>query len=442
MTTSRATEAGPATPPGPDSAQAPTIGAAVAAGPGTPATTPLIRNRDFQALWTSESFAAIAKEAAEISYPLLILAVTGHASWAGAIGSAQLVTASFMSIPGGALVDRFDRRRVLAVCNLVRVTLLGGLSLLILAGFVHLYVIFAVAICSALCLGVSQPAGLAAIKQLVPPEQVTPAIAQNQIRFFGATVVGPPIGGALFGVARAFPFFFSAASFLTSALLLLLIRKPTQAMASTRNSKKGAAEGFRFILSQPVLLWSLIWIMASNMAFNHTGVFVGIAATGKSRGASDALIGLTVAIAGGGGLFGSFVAAWVLKHVRPSLIMFYGAWIGPIAAIGLANVHGVVGLGFWVATIFIRGPIISALFLAYVAKLASDQLQGRVLGAVFFCSMIVQPIGILGIGVLFDAAGAGAVFTTMAVIGVLAALPTLTPFMRHLPTPDEMTEQA
>src|SRR3954469_23571492 len=190
---------------------------------------PLFRNRDFQALWSSQFFGAIAKESAEIAYPLLILATTGSALYAGAVGSVQLLVAGFMSLPGGSLTDRFDRRKIMIFCDAVRLVMLALFGTLVLTGNAHMIVIFAVVIVSAACLGVSNPAGLAAVKQLVPPAQFTQATAQNQIRFFGATVIGPPIGGALFGLARALPFLAAALSFLIAAVLLLFIKKPTQA---------------------------------------------------------------------------------------------------------------------------------------------------------------------------------------------------------------------
>ncbi|ROP35585.1 MFS transporter [Saccharothrix texasensis] len=398
---------------------------------------PLIKNRDFQALWSSEAFAAVAKETAEIAYPLLILATTGSALYAGVVGSAQLITASVMSIPGGTLADRVDRRLLLAGCNLVRVLLLALFSVLIFTENTNMPIIFAIAVTSAVCFGLSQPAGMAAIKALVPPSQLTQATAQNQIRYFGATVAGPPIGGALFAVARAFPYLAAALSFLISTALLLLVRKPMQSEESRAAKEKGGtAEGFRFLFKQPILRPLIIWIMGSNMAFTHSGVFLALIATAQGRGASESFIGATLAVAGLGGLFGSLIAGWVFRKFKPSTIVLYGAWIGPVVAILLAITPGVVPLGIIVTLVFIRGPIISTLFLSYLAAVAPDKVQGRVLGAVFFMSMSAAPIGVFLVGLVFDLAGSTWVFITMCVISGVAALPTLTKRIRTLPAPE------
>lgn len=417
------------------------VGVATAVADVPAPVVPLRRNLSFQTLWTSEACAALAKETAEFAYPLLILATTGSALFAGAVASTQLIAASLMSVPAGQLADRYDRRKLLMVCNLSRVGLLSLLGVLILADHANLPIIMAVAISSAIFLSISQPTGIAAIKALVPPEQVTAAISQNQIRFFGATLLGPPIGGVLFGISRAFPYFGAAASFVVSTLLLVLIKKPMQAASTlTHRGKRGTIDGFRFIRRQPILLISLVWIMGSNMVFNHTGVFVALAATAREKGAASLLIGVTVAFAGGGGLLGSFLASPVLKRFRPYTIMLFAAWVGPVAAALLAVVPGVLPMGMIVGVVFLRGPIVSALFLAYVAALAPDRLQGRVLGAVFFLSMIVQPIGIFTIGAIFDAAGPVAVFTTVCVVATLIALTTFTRTIRTLPRPEELKE--
>ncbi|MFJ6936690.1 MFS transporter [Streptomyces sp. NPDC101132] len=412
------------------------------AGGADAAEKPLLRNLDFQALWTSEAFAALAKETAEVAYPLLILSSTGSAFYAGAVGSAQLITASLMSIPGGTLADRMDRRLLMIVCNLVRVVLLGLFSLLVFTDHTHPALIFTVAVGSAVCLGISNPTGLAAIKQLVPASQLTQATAQNQIRYFAATMGGPPVGGTLFGVARAFPFLSAAIGFLISTVLLLFIRKPMKVEQAAPGEKRNTAEGFRILGRQPVLRLLIVWIMGSNMAFTHSGVFLALIATAESRGASAGFTGMLLSIAGIGGLVGSLIAGPVIKKVAPSTLFLAAAWIGPVAAVLLANVSGLIPLGIIVACVFLRGPITSALFLAYLAAMVPDKAQGRVLGAVMFMSMIAAPVGVFAIGTVFDQAGPVWVFTVMAVVSGLAALPTLSPRIRKLAPPEAYADTA
>lgn len=427
----------------------PAVEAAVLPEPSTssrvtssPEETPLIRNRDFQALWISRFLANIGKEAAEVAYPLLILAVTGRATYAGAVGATQMLVAGGVSVVGGTLTDRIDRRLLLIGCDAGRVVLLGLFSWLVFTGYTSVPVVFAVIVGSAVCLGLSEPPALAAIKQVVPPSQLTRATAQNQIRPLGATVAGAPIGSSLFGVARALPFIGTALTFVCATVALLFIRRPLQAPSPDKGKeRRKASEGVRFVARQPVLFIWIVWIMGSNMAFNHTGAFLALIATAKARGVSESIVGATLAIAGSGALVGAFLATRILHRVRPATIFIGAAWVGPVAAVLLMVLPGVLPLGIVLACAFVRGPIINALFFAYVATLVPDRLQGRVLGAVTFLSYVAQPLGILLVGAIFDLGGSLWVFIFMAVVSSLAALPTLTRRIRTLRAPEEMAAE-
>ena len=275
--------------------------AAEATGEGDPGRpeVPLRRNWDFQALWISQFTGTAGNEAANVAYPLLILATTGSATYAGVVGSAQLLASGLASIPGGVLADRMDRKVLLIGCDVIRLVLLAVFGLLVVSGRPNIFLIIGTAVASAACFGLSIPAALAAIKPLVPPSQLTRATEQNQIRPFAATTVGSPIGSSLFAISRAMPFFGTALTFATSAFLLVFIRKPMQVAAAPEDRAQGSlADGFRFVFRQPILLLWMVWVVGSNMAFNHVGAFLAVIATARGRGASDVLIGLTLAIAG------------------------------------------------------------------------------------------------------------------------------------------------
>lgn len=391
----------------------------------------LLRNRSFQALWSSEALAGIGENAAGVAYPLLILATTGSAAYAGAVGSAQLLAQGVMSFWGGILADRLDRKRLLFVCGLVRAVLLAVFSVLILTGPVNIFVTLGIAIVSSCCFGLSMPAGMAMIKQLVRPDQVGQATAQNQVRWFGAITAGPSIGGALYGVGRALPFLGACFSFLASALLMLFVRR-TPRPETPAGGGKHLLGGFRYLVRDPVLRPLMTSVILSNLAFNTVGMTLAVIATGKARGASEAFIGMTVSVAGAGALVGALLAGFVIKRVRPSHIFIVGYWIGPVAAVLLMTVPGVLPLGIIVACVYFRGPVINASFLTYTTRTVPDALQGQVLGAIVSASTIVSPIGVFAIGAIFDAWGPNWVFAVIGVVATLGALPTLSRGIRTL----------
>jgi MFS family permease len=402
---------------------------------------PLIRNRDFQVLWSGRFFAGLGKESGEVAYPLLTLLLAGSAAQAGAIGAAQVATAMVASVIGGSLADRGNRRAVLICCDVGRLLLLSLFAVVLLTSDVTPVTVLAVAVCSSALMGVSNPVAMAAIKQLVPSDQLADAAAQNQIRFFTTTALGAPLAGFLFGLGRAFPFAVEALTYLVSAGLVLCIRRPMQAVAAgprERWTLRGTVVGFAVLAKHPILRPMMLWILGFNLSFTHTGAFLAIIATADAQGASNAAIGLTVSVAGTGGLLGSLAAGAVVRWVRPSTTFLVTAWTAPVCGLALAVAPNVLSLGVIVGCVFATVPCVNAVFYGYVAASVTDGYQGRVLGAVMFMSLASQPVGILGIGLVFDHAGPTWVFLMMALVAGLAALFSLSPVMRDLPRPEDV----
>ncbi|MBB6118522.1 MFS transporter [Nocardiopsis algeriensis] len=402
---------------------------------------PLIRNLDFQALWSSRFLAGLGKESGEVAYPLLTLMASGSAAHAGTIGAAQAVTAMVAAVLGGSLADRADRRTVLLCCDVGRLVLMGAFTVLLLHAQVALPLVLAVAVCSAALTGISNPVAMASVKQLVPPAQVATASAQNQIRFFTTTALGGTAAGFLFGLGRAVPFLAEAFACLVSAVLVLFIRRPMQ--SGERRERRpwtpgGAVGGFTFLARHPLLRPMLCWIVGFNLVFSQAGVSLALIATAEGLGAGHLQIGLTVSLAGFGGLAGALVAGPVVRRVRPSAMFLAAAWSAPVCALLLVVTPHIVWLGLFVGGVFAIVPCVNAVFYAYIAVSVRDEYQGRVLGAVTFTCMASQPVGILGVGVLFDLAGPTWVFLAMGLVSALAALFTLSPVMRDLPRPEEL----
>ncbi|MFE1170678.1 MFS transporter [Nocardiopsis sp. NPDC058789] len=407
---------------------------------GPAATTPLLRNQDFQSLWSSRFLAGLGKESGEVAYPLLMLTLAGSAAEAGLVGAAQVATTMVAAVVGGSLADRVNRRAVLLVCDLGRLLLLLAFAGTLLSGHATAPTVIGTAVVSSAFMGVSNPVAMAAIKQLVPPAQMAEAAAQNQIRFFTTTALGAPLAGFLFSLGRAYPFLAEALLYLVSGALILRIRRPMQARheGTERMGPRGAVLGFVLLARHPILRPMLAWIVCFNLAFTQTGAFLALIATADDRGASHLVVGLTVSLAGTGGLLGALAAGVVVRQVRPSTIFLCTAWAAPVCALALLVAPGVLPLGLIVGCVFAAVPCVNAVFYSYVATSVPDRYQGRALGAVTFMSLLSQPIGILMVGLLFDLAGPTLVFLMMAVVSALAALFTLGPTMRDLPRPEDV----
>src|SRR5919202_895493 len=189
---------------GPDGAAARRGGASV---------RPLLRNRDFMLLQAGQLLSAGGTQVASIAYPLLVLSLTGSPAKAGLVAFARLLPNALFGLLGGVAADRFDRRRVMIAADLVRALAVGGVVAAILLDRLAFWQLPPAAFVEGTGNAFFGPAAAGALRSVVPPAALPAAAGLQQARTATVALLGPPVGGALFGIARAAPFVADAASY-------------------------------------------------------------------------------------------------------------------------------------------------------------------------------------------------------------------------------------
>src|SRR3954451_17095351 len=164
-------------------------------------SVPLRRNRDFTLLWSSQVVSTVGTRVTSVAYPLLVLLLTGSPALAGVVGFAQTLPFLLLYLPGGAWVDRWDRRRTMVACEIGRKVALGSIAATAVIGGVHAVTIAqlaAVAFVEGSLFVLFDLSEGAALRPLVSAGRVPPWGARNQPRRQGAELVGQPLGGLLF----------------------------------------------------------------------------------------------------------------------------------------------------------------------------------------------------------------------------------------------------
>lgn len=375
----------------------------------------------------------------QVAYPLLTLAITGSAAYAGLVVTVETLVYLLATLPAGVVADRFDRRVIMVGSDLVRAVLLGGLGVIVLTGHVTVWMVVTVAAVASVFDGFFLPASQGALKQIVPAEQMSTASAMEHSRSGVAMIAGPPLGGWLFTVGRAVPFIADAASYLVCGLSLLFIRTPFQ--RGDRGAKrepvwKGATAGFRFILQTPILRSMMGWAILINIVMS--GVPIIMIADAEKRGADDRVIGLMLTITGVGMLAGGLLAPMILRLVKPSPLLYLTVWTMPpcLAAMAFLPWPPALGAAFGL-TVLLLAPL-NSMFMGYLAVMTTDAMQGRVMAALAFTVQGLRPIGPIALGVVFDRAGGPWAFGIAAVVAALAAAFTLDRSLRHLPAQHEL----
>jgi MFS family permease len=392
---------------------------------------PLRRNREFLLLWSGEALSALGSQISLVAYPLLVLATTGSPAKAGLVGFARTLPIAVLALPAGALADRVDRKRLMVASDALRALALASIPVAIVAGSVPYRLVLLVALVDGTGFVVTYVSERGALRQLVPPEQLGEAVARNESRTFAAMLAGPPLGGLLYGLARAVPFLVDAISYAAAAVGKLLIRSDFQG-AAVAETPSGAGEGLRWIWRRPFFRLCALLFAGSNPIFQGLNLLIVVLA--RRHGASPAEIGLMLGIAAAGGLTGALLAPALQRRVTARQVLIGESWVLALTVPLMAVVHPALALGAILAVAELVTPVTNSIVVAYRVALAPDRLQGRVQAASTLISFSAGWLGPLAVGFLVQSAGSTA--TVLVLTGwalILAAVATGARAFRHPP---------
>jgi MFS family permease len=342
-------------------------------------------------------------------------------------------------LPAGALVDRWNRKRIMLVADAGRTVALGSLAVVLAFGSLPFGQIVAVAFVEGSLFVFFSLSEHAALPQIVPKEQLPTAVAQNQARVQGADLAGQPLGGALFGISRLLPFAADAISYAVSFISLLFVRPAFQELRERTDTKLRAeiAEGVGWLWRQPFLRAAIFLVAGSNFAFS--AILLAMIVRAKDLGASSGAIGIMLAFSGVGALLGSTIAPWVQRHVHAKLVVIGSFWVWAGAAFVLPALHNTYALGgVWgVAGIF--GPIFNVTLASYRYALVPDRLLARVGSAALVVAWGAVPVGQLTAGFLLESIGAVKSIVVLAVVMATVGIAALgSPSVRRAPRLSEL----
>jgi Transmembrane secretion effector len=401
---------------------------------------PLHRNRDFVLLQLGQLLSNVGTQSAAIAYPLLVLAVTGSAAKAGFVVFARTLPLALLALPAGLAADRWSRRRLMIGGDVVRVAAVGILATTILLDRTAFWAIAVVAFVDGGGAAVFSAAQVGALRAAVPLRQLPAAAGAQTGRDAAVNLAGPPLGGALFGIARALPFIVDALSYASSTVSLLAMRTPFQEERQpVRTSMRSRlAEGFRYLWNQPFLRTSALLFGLAN--FIGPGLLLALVVIGQREGLSGGEVGLLVSAFGACLLLGSFLSPLVRRvlPVRAVLLLELWTWLGCGVFVIWPNVY-VLTASILPSALAI--PSTNSVVHGYRIAMTPDRLLGRVESVRTTISLLIAPLGPLTAGFLLGAVSERSTIAVFAACGLALALwGTLSPAIRAAPSLDELTE--
>jgi len=392
----------------------------------------LTRNRDFVLFQTGQLLSAAGSSLSTIAYPLLVLSLTHSPAKAGLVSFARLLPVPLFALPAGVLADRFDRRRIMLASDAVRAVAMAALAIVIwkqpafwpvpLLAFVE----GAGDTFFAACLG-------GVLRSVVPPAQLPSAISVQTGRTAVVGIAGPPVGGALFSVARALPFGIDAASYLFSFGAVWAMRTPMQeAREPTRlRIRAELAEGFRFVLTQPFLRASSFFFAVGN--FTIPALLFVVVVLGHGEGLTGGQIGLLLALFSACILVGSVLGGAVRRRLSLRAVVMLEAYTGLLAVLFLLDPSVYVLAAAILPQAFVL-PVTDSYVVARRIAVTPDHLQGRAEAARMTIVRTAAPLGALLAGILLSATSSRVAVGTFVALNAAEALyVTATPAFRSRP---------
>ncbi|AQZ61965.1 MFS transporter [[Actinomadura] parvosata subsp. kistnae] len=396
---------------------------------------PLRRNARFQLLWAGSAISQLGSELTRLAMPLLVLALTGSPGAAGIVAGARTVAFVAVQMPAGVWVDRWDRRRTLLAAQGLQALASALLTALIVTGQVRLWHFVTLAVLDGLCAAFIGPVQETAIRGIVPPGQLHAAYAQEEARTHAAGLIGPPLGGLLYGLGRAVPFVVDTLTFLAATLLYAFAKVPRRPAASPREAerrsmRKEAAEAVAWLWRRR----GLREVTAAVMVLNLLGgaFLIPLIVLVGERGGDARVTGAVLAGLGIGGLAGALLSGRVSRLLPPGKLL-----PAVVAVFGAALAATALPWGAWwpmIPLVFITlsTPSLNVVMNVVIARMVPEAMLGRMGAVLSMGGMALKPLGpVIGGALAAALGGAGALVVLGALLGLTAAAAVLSRELRH-----------
>jgi MFS family permease len=386
--------------------------------------------RDFRVLWFGAFLSTIGTWMQKVAQNWLVLTITGSSSafFLGLDSFLGELPILLLTVVGGVVADRYDRRRLLLTSQYIQMGAAFALAALVFTGQVHIWHVLTLSVVTGLAQAFGGPAYQSLLPSLVSKDHVPNAIAFNSIQFNLARVIGPLFAGAAlaaFGMVACFGL--NGLSFLAviAAILSLHIRHiPPAAPKRMRDEFKS---GYRYVREHPALLGLAVLGFAGTFLGNPLLTFLPLFAQNVLQGEVTQYTYL-MSSAGAGAVAGALVVAWRgrFPHMGRTVLIIQIVFGALMILFAMTRI-------FWLNAVLLFGAgacmvMVFATLSSLVQLNAPNEMRGRVMSLYMVAFRGGMPLGSLVGGWLANIAGAPTVLT---VNGVLLSAVAVTVLLKN-----------
>ncbi len=389
-----------------------------------PASLHPLAEKQFGLFWSGAFLSSIGFWIQTVGQGWQVLQLTNSALLLGFVAFAATLPNIVLSLLGGAIVDRFNRRWLLLGTQIIYMCTAAVLGILTTLHLIAVWQIIVLALINGTFSSVGFPAWQAFIGDLVPPNELRQGIALNSMQFNLSRVVGPAIGGlsiGIFGIAGSY--YLNAVSYIAVILPLLLIRPAIkERLNAPRNIWHGLSDGIKYVMHQPLLqIILLLQFAIAFLVFPYTTLLPVFARDIFHIGATG--LGVMNALSGIGAMVGTLLfvlASTRLKRGgRLLIILCIAAGMTSLLFAFAHDIHIALPLLIIMGSCTVVSMTITNTTLQ---AMAPEEIRGRVISIYVMITFGLAPLGSLIAGWVAQDIGAPA---TLAIGGSLCALTAL-----------------
>ena len=392
------------------------------------------KHRNFRILYPASTASNIGTWAQRVAQDWLVLQLTGSGTYVGLVVGLQFLPALLLSMQGGKIADRFNKRRTLIICNIS-----GGLSATILGTLVvteqvKLWHVFFFAFTLGTASAIDAPVRQSFTAEIVGKADLPNAVSLNSANFNLARLIGPGLSGLLIAAFGTGPsFLLNAVSYLFIITALLFLRERDMFIENKPNLNAKISEAFRYVKARPDIYAVMITVFFT-ATFGLNFMLFNTLMTTKVFGKGSASYGALGSILAIGSLTGALISARLEKKRHPSYVMRGSALFGVIVVIeSFAPTFTVYACLLPIGGCIALLTLVSANSMVQVRT--DPAIRGRVMGIYLTIFMGGTPLGSPLIGWLSTTIGVRQTMFICGSITFAAATLVYLKFKNRIETP-------
>jgi MFS family permease len=399
------------------------VSASEQTAPGRRDTFAAFRYRNYRILWASMAVSFVGMTMQMVARGWLAYDLTGAHTAVGIVMLAWGIPQLLLSLPGGAIADRVDKRTVVILSQAAIALTSLGTGVFITMGVINIPILFVMGVAQGAVFAFNLPARQAMLPEMVPRPGLMNAIALNNSAMNASAIVSPAIAGLLMAtLGVAVVFYVQAALNLVVVVLLLQLPRSTSHLAgraARRSVRADIGIGLRFIWSSRTLrLLMLMAFVPAVLGMPYNTLLPGFAR--EDMGLSEQAYGLLLAAPGVGALAGTVGIAALSGRIRVQPVqavagLGFGGSLVALAAASLA--FGVPGAVLSLTLLGLSSASYMTLNNTLLMQHSPPEFYGRVM-SVFMLTFSMFPLAAWPLGMLADVIGAR---TTFVLLGTAIA---------------------